>query len=135
MGCSSSSALVDSTIISSFYGDVDGKGLSPVYIKILVDEIEKDSKYRKYDKGKKRIVLEEKIEEKFRERYKRKLLLLGAGSSGKSTLYKSLRINEQKNEDSELVESRHVIRQNIIAGTLTLLKRSQELYEMDADNI
>ena len=66
----------------------------------------------------------------------KKLLLLGTGSSGKSTLFKNLKIISTKPEEydsSVLVESRHVIRQNIVAGILTILKKSQELYEMDQE--
>jgi len=60
----------------------------------------------------------------------KKLLLLGTGSSGKSTLFKSLKIiTNDQNMDTETIESRHVIRQNCVAGILTLLKKSQELYD------
>ena len=62
----------------------------------------------------------------------KKLLLLGTGSSGKSTLFKSLKIiTKDQNMVTEQTESRHVIRQNCVAGILTLLKKSQELYDAD----
>lgn len=62
----------------------------------------------------------------------KKLLLLGTGSSGKSTLFKSLKIiTNDTNVQTEQSESRHVIRQNCVAGILTLLKKSQELYDAD----
>jgi len=64
----------------------------------------------------------------------KKLLLLGTGSSGKSTLFKSLKIiTNDQNMDTETMESRHVIRQNCVAGILTLLKKSQELYDHDPE--
>jgi len=64
----------------------------------------------------------------------KKLLLLGTGSSGKSTLFKSLKIiTKDQNMDTETMESRHVIRQNCVAGILTLLKKSQELYDHDRE--
>jgi len=64
----------------------------------------------------------------------KKLLLLGTGSSGKSTLFKSLKIiTNDQNMDTETIESRHVIRQNCVAGILTLLKKSQELYDSDPE--
>eukprot|EP01083_Nonionella_stella_P205875 749310_1 len=57
------------------------------------------------------------------------LLLLGTGASGKSTLFKSLKIiTKDQNMDNEIIETRHVIRQNCVAGILTLLKKSEELY-------
>jgi len=64
----------------------------------------------------------------------KKLLLLGTGSSGKSTLFKSLKIiTNDQNMDTETIESRHVIRQNCVAGILTLLKKSQELYDSEPE--
>ena len=60
----------------------------------------------------------------------KKLLLLGTGSSGKSTLFKSLKIiKNEENAPNEIAESRHVIRQNCVYAILTLLKKSQELYD------
>merc|ERR1712228_351137 len=66
-----------------------------------------------------------------------KLLLLGTGSSGKSTLFKSLKIiTKEPHMETETAEARHVIRQNCVAGILTLLKKSQELWEKnEAKNI
>ena len=64
-------------------------------------------------------------------RSEKKLLLLGTGSSGKSTLFKSLIDIHQPFTERDCIESLHVIRQNIVAGILTLLKKSQELYEKD----
>jgi len=61
-------------------------------------------------------------------------LLLGTGSSGKSTLFKSLKIiTQDQNVLTEQTESRHVIRQNCVAGVLTLLKKSQELYDANPE--
>lgn len=65
----------------------------------------------------------------------KKLLLLGTGSSGKSTLFKSLKIiTKEPHVASDTFEARHVIRQNCVAGILTLLKKSQEMYDMDKVN-
>eukprot|EP01083_Nonionella_stella_P025874 71229_1 len=59
-----------------------------------------------------------------------KILILGSGSVGKSAVFKSLkRVQEGPLTDTDLMDGRHVIRQNIIAGVLTLLKESQALYE------
>eukprot|EP01083_Nonionella_stella_P236834 831379_1 len=47
----------------------------------------------------------------------KKLLLLGAGSSGKSTLFKQLKcIYDVGFEDTELEACRHTLRQNVIMG-------------------
>ena len=63
-------------------------------------------------------------------KHAKKLLLLGTGSSGKSTLFKSLKIiTNEPHMETETSEARHVIRQNCVAGILTLLKKSQELWE------
>jgi len=60
----------------------------------------------------------------------KKLLLLGIGGSGKSTLFKSLKcIHNHGFTPNEFAESKIVIRQNLVAGIITLLQKSQELYE------
>eukprot|EP01083_Nonionella_stella_P008025 23106_1 len=63
----------------------------------------------------------------------RKLLLLGCGSSGKSTLFKQLKciFHPWGLESTEFAESTHAIRQNCVHSILKLLKKSQELYESD----
>jgi len=67
-------------------------------------------------------------------KHAKKLLLLGTGSSGKSTLFKSLKIiTQDQNVHTEQTESQHVIRQNCVAGILTLLKKSQELYDANPE--
>ena len=50
-----------------------------------------------------------------------KILLLGSGTGGKSTLFKQLKtIHGYGFEDCEFTESKHVIRANCIIGLLTL---------------
>eukprot|EP00483_Globobulimina_turgida_P010551 UN10572 len=68
------------------------------------------------------------------DRVIKKLLLLGSGSSGKSTLFKQLKcIYDVGFEETELEACRHTLRQNVVMGMLTLLRKSQELYELDPD--
>ncbi len=68
------------------------------------------------------------------ERQVKKLLLLGSGSSGKSTLFKQLKcIHGTGFDESEAMETRHVLRTNCITGILTLLKQSQSLFDRDND--
>jgi len=87
------------------------------------------------------IVDQMKMDERSQKQVK-KLLLLGTGSSGKSTLFKSLQILDAKQEQNNVADgvltgirqnTIHVIRQNCVAGILTLLKKSQELYDHDPD--
>eukprot|EP01084_Bolivina_argentea_P281153 481000_1 len=59
-----------------------------------------------------------------------KLLLIGTKDSGKSELFRSLKIiTRDQNIETETAEERYTIRQNCVAGILTLLKKSQELYD------
>jgi len=56
------------------------------------------------------------------EKQHKKLLLLGSGSSGKSTLFKQIkRIHGVRTQEGEINESRQVIRTNLIQGMLLLL--------------
>ncbi|ETO24946.1 GNAS complex locus isoform 1 [Reticulomyxa filosa] len=60
------------------------------------------------------------------EKKENKLLLLGTGSSGKSTLFKGLRlVNGNEFEQTEKVDTRRMIRSNIVASIMTLLQKSQ----------
>ena len=68
------------------------------------------------------------------EKRQHKVLILGSGSVGKSTVFKAIkRVNDGPLSETEVKESRHVIRQNLVSGILTLLKKSQELH--DAYNV
>ena len=62
----------------------------------------------------------------------KKLLLLGAGSSGKSTIFRQLKIVYKEGfVDSEVNEVIPIIRRNCVWGIMILLKKTQQLYEMD----
>ena len=68
------------------------------------------------------------------DRVIKKLLLLGSGSSGKSTLFKQLKcIYDIGFEESELEACRHTLRQNVVMGMLTLLRKSTELFESNPE--
>ena len=99
--------------------------------------VKNDPHYSILDENGKRELLKIKIyQKKHEKKYDgdiKKMLLLGTGHSGKSTIFKSLRDIHEKYEESDFIESRHVIRQNLVAGMLTLLKKSQILYELDSD--
>eukprot|EP01084_Bolivina_argentea_P222646 376802_1 len=59
-----------------------------------------------------------------------KILILGSSGVGKSSVFKSVKFNtHDPNMETEREESRHVIRQNLVAGMLSLLTKSQLLYE------
>jgi len=77
------------------------------------------------------IVVQMKTEEKV-DLTTKKLLLLGAGSSGKSTIFKQLKcIHGDGFDDQERDECIHIIRQNCVTGIITILRKCHELYESD----
>ena len=64
-----------------------------------------------------------------------KILILGSGSVGKSAVFKSIRrIHKGPICEDEMIESKAVIRANLITAILTLCKKSQELYESYDEN-
>eukprot|EP01084_Bolivina_argentea_P059918 109461_1 len=66
------------------------------------------------------------------EEHIRKLLLLGSGSSGKSTLFRQLKcVYKNGFADNEKEETAPIIRRNCVSGIIILLKKSQQLFEMD----
>ena len=68
------------------------------------------------------------------ERRIKKVILLGIGACGKSTLFKQLKeIYKDGLDESEYLEAKFVVRSNCINSILVLLKKSQILYEMDED--
>eukprot|EP00485_Elphidium_margaritaceum_P009485 CAMPEP_0202703304 /NCGR_PEP_ID=MMETSP1385-20130828/16159_1 /ASSEMBLY_ACC=CAM_ASM_000861 /TAXON_ID=933848 /ORGANISM="Elphidium margaritaceum" /LENGTH=475 /DNA_ID=CAMNT_0049361131 /DNA_START=19 /DNA_END=1446 /DNA_ORIENTATION=- len=72
--------------------------------------------------------------EQQRDLREKKLLLLGSGGSGKSTiLHQILAIhgNDEHARERDYPDSRPTIRSNVVAGILLLLKKSQELHEAD----
>ena len=66
--------------------------------------------------------------------YRRKILLLGNGNSGKSTIFRQLSLIFNKNkkfDDSELFEARNAIRQNCLSTMIQMIQKSHALYNMD----
>ena len=64
----------------------------------------------------------------------KKCLLLGSGSSGKSTLFRQLKVIHGAGFGAdEFIESKQRIRSNCVLGVLVLLKKSQELYQQNKE--
>ncbi|ETO26854.1 hypothetical protein RFI_10278, partial [Reticulomyxa filosa] len=94
---------------------------------IITDEIHN----RKNDQQTNDTIDSRIIEQQVRDSNVKKLLLLGSGSSGKSTLFKQLKCISSKEIDeifkeNEITEGKATIRRNCLGGTLLLLKKSQE---------
>ena len=67
-----------------------------------------------------------------KENQLKKLLLLGTAASGKSTLCRQLQyVYKWGFTDQDCDEVVPIIRKNCVSGILTLLRKTQELYEMD----
>mmetsp|Transcript_61967 Transcript_61967/g.98657 ORF Transcript_61967/g.98657 Transcript_61967/m.98657 type:complete len:548 (+) Transcript_61967:33-1676(+) len=63
----------------------------------------------------------------------KKLLLLGAGSSGKSTIFRQLKyVYDAGLNENELNEMIPIMRRNCVAGIMKLLQKTQQLFEADA---
>jgi len=74
-------------------------------------------------------------DQQLQEKQHKKLLLLGSGSSGKSTLFKQIkRIHGIAVQDKEVGEARHVIRINIIQGVLHLVAQATKLSEENVEH-
>ncbi|ETO22004.1 hypothetical protein RFI_15198, partial [Reticulomyxa filosa] len=91
---------------------------------------EQETKERELDM----IIRDWMLDEQIQDSRVKRLLLLGAGSSGKSTLFKQLKcINSTKEdqifEEKEYLEARAAIRRNCLSGILLLLKKSQEFVD------
>ena len=77
--------------------------------------------------------IEDRLIESYRADNKvKKLLLLGSGSSGKSTIFRQLKcVYKSGFEESDFNEFIPIIRRNLVSAILILLKKTQQLYEMD----
>lgn len=68
-------------------------------------------------------------------RHVRKILLLGSGDSGKDAFLKQLDkiYNNYVVDEHELEVYRYTIRRNVVNAMLTLLRKSQEIFELDPE--
>eukprot|EP01084_Bolivina_argentea_P222645 376801_1 len=76
----------------------------------------------------------EKEKEKDDDNNKKKILLLGNGSCGKTTIFKQLKLILGKThsfDENELTEATHAIRQNCVSVLLLILHKSTMLYYLN----
>ena len=118
---------------SSWYENVYHHGLTDEEFEKIIQEIENEPRLTNLDRLEKRELLRSKVWKQTHKNGKIKLLLLGTGHSGKSTLFKSLKDCHKGYEDSDFNESTPVIRENIVNGISILIRKSQELYKMNPD--
>eukprot|EP01084_Bolivina_argentea_P097635 175508_1 len=94
----------------------------------------KEKMQKKKDEKNSDTAISIKIEqERLSDIHKKKILILGTRSSGKSTLIQSLKnsLQDQSDIKSDTTVFTHTIRQKCVSGILMLLKKSREFYDYD----